>query len=60
MAYGEPELPLSVQQIEEKFSLLTKDILGKGAEKVCDQVRNLEALKDINELAQNLFQERRK
>ncbi len=60
MAYGEPELPLSAQQIEEKFILLTQDILGKEAEKICDQVRNLEALKDISRLVQGLIQKRRK
>ena len=60
IAYGEPELPLRAKQIEEKVILLTKDVLGKKAEKVCDQVRNLEALKDINELVQSLFQERRR
>ena len=59
-AYGEPESPLSAKQIEGKFILLTKDILGKNAEKVCDQVRKLETLDDIGKLVQGLVQEGRK
>jgi 2-methylcitrate dehydratase PrpD len=59
-AYGEPELPLSPRQVEEKFVLLAKDTLGKGTEKVLGQVRNLEGLEDIAEMVQGLAQERRK
>jgi 2-methylcitrate dehydratase PrpD len=59
-AYGEPELPLNTRQIEEKFVLLTKDILGKRAERVCELVRNLETLDDIGKLVQCLVQEGRK
>lgn len=53
-ARGEPELPLSAREIEEKFLLLTRDILGGGAEGIRDQVRDLEGLQDISELVQRL------
>jgi 2-methylcitrate dehydratase PrpD len=52
--YGEPEFPVSVQEIEGKFSLLTQDILGNRAEEIRDQVRDLERLKDMSELIQKL------
>ena len=54
IARGEPESPLSVQEIEEKFILLTQDILGKRAEKVCDLVMKLQNLDDIGKLIRKL------
>lgn len=52
--YGEPEFPVSVQEIERKFFLLTQDMLGKKVEEIRDQVMDLERLKDISELIQKL------
>jgi len=54
IARGEPEFPLSIQEIEEKFILLTRDILGKRAEKVCDLVMKLERVDDISKLIRKL------
>jgi 2-methylcitrate dehydratase PrpD len=54
IARGEPESPLSVQEIEEKFILLTQDILGKRSEKVCDLVMKLQNLDDIGKLIRKL------
>lgn len=54
MARGEPEHPLSAQEIEEKFFFFTRDILGKKAEEVCGQVNHLESLGSIGELVQKL------
>ena len=54
MARGEPEFPLSSEEIEEKFFLLTKEILGRRAEEICGQVKNLEKLKDISEFVPKL------
>ncbi len=54
MARGEPEHPLSAQEIEEKFFFFTREILGKRAEEVCGQVKHLESLGSIGELVQKL------
>lgn len=54
IARGEPESPLSIQEIKEKFILLTRAVLGKRAEEVCDLVMKLERLKDIGEMIQLL------
>lgn len=54
IARGEPESPLSPQEIEEKFLLLTQPIMGRRAEEIRDQVRDLERMKDIGELVQRL------
>jgi len=52
--YGEPECPVSAQEIEGKFFLLTQETLGKRAEEIRDQVMELERLKDISELIHKL------
>jgi 2-methylcitrate dehydratase PrpD len=54
IARGEPEVPVSPNEIEEKFALLTHDILGRKTEKVRDQVRVLEELEDVGELVKGL------
>lgn len=54
MARGEPEHPLSAQEIEEKFFFFTREILGEKAEEVCGQVKHLESLGSIGELVQKL------
>ncbi len=54
IARGEPESPLSVEEIKEKFILLTRDVLGKGKEEVCDLVMKLERLDDIGKLVRKL------
>lgn len=54
MARGEPEFPLSAQEIEEKFFFFTREILGERAEEICEQVKHLESLKSIGELVQKL------
>ncbi len=59
MARGEPESPLSVQEIREKFLLLTGDILGRRGSEVCDLVMRMEKLKDVGEIIQKLIAERR-
>lgn len=50
IARGELESPLTVEEIHEKFVLLTRDVLGKRAEEVCDLVMKLERLDDIGKL----------
>jgi 2-methylcitrate dehydratase PrpD len=54
IARGEPESPLSLHEIEEKFILLTEDILGKRTRRVCDLVMKLERLGDISQLIRKL------
>jgi 2-methylcitrate dehydratase PrpD len=54
MARGEPEFPLCFEEIEEKFLLLTRRILGAKAEQVHSQVRELEKISDIGKLVENL------
>jgi 2-methylcitrate dehydratase PrpD len=54
IARGEPESPLSPQEIKEKFILLTRDILGRRTEEVCDLVMGMERLDDIGKLIQKL------
>ena len=49
-ARGEPEIPLTSEEIEAKFSLLTGEVLGKRVLQVIDTIYNLEKLKTINEL----------
>jgi 2-methylcitrate dehydratase PrpD len=54
IARGEPESPLSAQEIEEKFFFFTREILGERTEEICKQVKHLESLKHIGELVQKL------
>lgn len=54
IARGEPESPLTVEEIKEKFILLTRDVLGKRAEEVCDLVMRMEGLNDIGQLIRKL------
>jgi 2-methylcitrate dehydratase PrpD len=54
MARGEPESPLSVEEIQEKFTLLARDVLGKRTEEVCDLVMKLERVDDIGLLIRKL------
>ena len=54
IARGEPESPLTVEEIKEKFMLLTHHVLGKRAEEVCDLVMKLERLDDIGQLIRKL------
>lgn len=54
IARGEPESPLTFQEIEEKFILLTRDVLGKRAEEVCGLVMGMERLDDIGQLIRKL------
>jgi 2-methylcitrate dehydratase PrpD len=54
IARGEPESPLTVEEIKEKFILLTRDVLGKGTEEVCDLVMRMEGLNDIGQLIRKL------
>lgn len=49
-ARGEPEMPLTSEEIEAKFSLLAGEVLGKRVLQVIDTIYNLEKLKTINEL----------
>lgn len=50
-AKGEPEYPFTAAEIEKKFLVLTKDILGANAERVRDMVMDLEKLSDVKLLA---------
>jgi 2-methylcitrate dehydratase PrpD len=54
IARGEPESPLTVEEIKEKFILLTLDVLGNRAEEVSDLVMRLERLDDISQLIRKL------
>ena len=54
IARGEPESPLTVEEIKEKFILLTRDVLGKRTEEVCDLVMGMEGLDDIGQLIRKL------
>jgi 2-methylcitrate dehydratase PrpD len=54
IARGEPESPLTVEEIKEKFILLTRDVLGKRTEEVCDLVMGMEGLNDIGQLIRKL------
>jgi 2-methylcitrate dehydratase PrpD len=51
---GEPENPLSSDQIIEKFDLLTKDVLGTKIENIKNIVLNLDSLSSIDELTKFL------
>ena len=53
-ARGEPEDPFAPEEIEEKFTLLTKSILGHKTESVLGKVRRLEAMRDVSELTEEL------
>jgi len=54
IARGEPESPLTVEEIKEKFILQTRDVLGKRTEEVCDLVMGMEGLDDIGQLIRKL------
>lgn len=47
---GEPENPLTSEEIEAKFNFYAGEVLGKKTSQVIDSVYNLEKLKTINEL----------
>jgi 2-methylcitrate dehydratase PrpD len=53
-ARGEPEDPFGPEEIEEKFAILTKAILGHKTESVLRKVRKLEEMSDVGELVQEL------
>lgn len=53
-ARGEPEDPLAPEEIEEKFTLLTRDILGQKTDRVLRKVRRLEEMRDVSELIEEL------
>jgi 2-methylcitrate dehydratase PrpD len=53
-ARGEPEDPPAPEEIEEKFVLLTKNILGQKTDRVVGKVRGLEAMRDVRELVDEL------
>jgi 2-methylcitrate dehydratase PrpD len=50
-AKGEPEYPLSTQDIESKFTNMAGDVLGENTVRVRDMVMNLEKLDDVARLA---------
>lgn len=54
IARGEPESPLTVEEIQEKFVLLTHDVLGKRSKRVCEMVMALENLEEVNGLIKKL------
>lgn len=54
LARGEPESPLSAEEIEAKFLALAGDVLGDRAREVRDRVRDLEKLHDVRELVERL------
>ena len=56
-AHGEPESPLSPEEIEAKFNLLAGDVLGEKTSQVIDIVYRLEKLERINELTTLLIGE---
>lgn len=55
MARGEPEYPLTVDEIREKFILLTRDVMGTRAEGIFDLAMRLEELPDIRQLIRKLI-----
>jgi len=55
MPKGEPERPLSQQEIEGKFILLSKEVIGKRVDKIIDMVWNLDNLYQINDLIECLI-----
>jgi 2-methylcitrate dehydratase PrpD len=60
IAKGEPESPLTIEEIKEKFIFMTSDIIGKKVKGVCDLVMGLERVDDIRHLIRNLKALRRK
>lgn len=54
MPKGEPERPLSQQEIEGKFIMLSKEVMGKRVNKIIDMVWNLDNLYQINDLIECL------
>lgn len=50
-AKGEPEFPLTAEEIENKFFLLAGGVLGSAAEAVRDLVMTLETIDDVAPLA---------
>lgn len=54
-ARGEPEDPLSTADIRKKFMTIADQVLGVGADRVCDRILNLENLDSIDELARMFF-----
>jgi 2-methylcitrate dehydratase PrpD len=53
-AKGEPECPLTQQEIEGKFFALGREVLGDNADRARDIVMALEKVEDISVLAQAL------
>jgi 2-methylcitrate dehydratase PrpD len=54
IARGEPESPLTIGEIKEKFILLTRDVLRRRTKEVCDLVMGMEGLNDISQLVRKL------
>jgi 2-methylcitrate dehydratase PrpD len=50
IARGEPELPLTYEEIEKKFFFYVKGVLRKRAKRVCEIVRELDSLGSISHL----------
>ena len=53
-ARGEPELPLTDDEIEEKFFIIGDTVLGANSRPVRDLIMNLEMLTNVRELTQKL------
>ena len=54
MANGEPEVPLSPEQLVQKFDAVAHPVLGKTATQVKDWIFRLESLDDVSLLAELL------
>lgn len=59
-ARGEPEWPLTARDVEEKFAALAAPRLGERASEVRDAIRELDEMKDAQELARLLVPEKRR
>ena len=54
IAKGEPEYPLTNQEIEEKYYYYSREILGKKAEELFEKVRKLEKIKNSRNIIKSM------
>lgn len=54
IARGEPEFPLTYEEIEKKFFFYVKGVLKEKAKRVCEMVRKLDNLDSITHLIEQL------
>lgn len=56
-ARGEPEAPISPDEVQAKFKLMTDGVLGPAAQQIIAKVERLDTLASVNELTQYMVAE---